>query len=55
MPDVPGRKYARPRVLYIMHNYAYMFCLSRLLWLFCSGWFHLACLFIHLIKYHRFG
>lgn len=38
--------------------YAYMFCLSRLsrlFRLFCSGWFHLACLFIHLIKYHRFG
>ena len=35
--------------------YAYMFCLSRLFCLFCSGWFHLACLFIHLIKYHHFG
>ena len=35
--------------------YAYMFCLSRLFRLFSSGWFHLACLFIHLIKYHHFG
>ena len=47
MPDVSGRKYARPRVLYIMH-----ICFVCPV---CSGWFHLACLFIHLIKYHRFG